>query len=234
MEQYHLDYECDGNKYTALVAHPKTLQKLPCVIVVHAWAGRDDFANNKALALAELGFVGVAIDLYGAGVVGASVEENQRLMQPLLDDRFLIIERIKAALQAIKGLEVVDAERVAAIGFCFGGLCVLDMARCTDELQAVVSFHGNLANNQLGDKVQGTKILVLHGNDDPSVPHDMLVQFMQEMSERQADWQVHVFSDTKHAFMREGDDNPALGNQYNPLSAKRAWELMQSFLQQSL
>ncbi|MCK5121469.1 MAG: dienelactone hydrolase family protein, partial [Methylococcales bacterium] len=116
----------------------------PAVMINHAWAGRNDFVNEKALKLAELGYFAFAADMYGKGVLGHSTEENAVLMQPFMDDRGLLLSRMQAALYAIKLMPWVDDNKIAAIGYCFGGLCVLDLARSGADIKGVVSFHGLL------------------------------------------------------------------------------------------
>ena len=107
----------------------KANQPLPAVLIAHAWGGRDEFVCDKARDLAALGYAGFALDMYGKGVLGSGPDENAKLMQPFLNDRALLQQRITAALQTVHSLEQVDKIRIAAMGFCFGGLCVLDLAR---------------------------------------------------------------------------------------------------------
>ena len=114
----------------------------PGVLVSHAWGGRSELEDGKAIQLAELGYVGLALDLYGKGVRGSSPAENSALMQPFLDDRQMLQTRLLKSLDALREQPEVDSANVAAIGFCFGGLCVLDIARTGEELRGVVSFHG--------------------------------------------------------------------------------------------
>ncbi|MFZ2313481.1 MAG: dienelactone hydrolase family protein, partial [Methylobacter sp.] len=107
----------------------------PAVLINHAWGGRDDFVAEKAKKLAALGYFGFAVDMYGKGILGLSPEENAKLMQPLMDDRAMLQQRMKAALYAVRLLPWVDDNKVAAIGFCFGGLCSLDLARTGADLK---------------------------------------------------------------------------------------------------
>uniref|UniRef100_A0A914XK89 Dienelactone hydrolase domain-containing protein n=1 Tax=Plectus sambesii TaxID=2011161 RepID=A0A914XK89_9BILA len=151
-------------------------RRLPCVIVCHAFQGRSEFEVGKAVALAELGYVGFALDMYGKGVCGKTMEENRALLKPFIDDRLgLTLRRLKLAVEEVKKISFVDTNQLGAIGFCFGGVCVLDMARAGLGLKAVVSLHGLL------DRPKGTpepadsphietKVQVLHGYDDPMVP----------------------------------------------------------------
>ena len=205
----------------------------PAVMVVHAWAGRSEFECDKARALAELGFVGFAVDLYGKGVLGASVEENAGLMQPFLDDRTLLQSRLTTALETLKSLPEVDNDRIAAIGFCFGGLCVLDLARIGTDIKGVASFHGlfGAPGNTAGTKIKA-KVLALHGHEDPMVPVDAVVELEKELTQAGADWQIHVYGNTLHAFTNPEANNPDLGAIYNRNADKRSWQTLLNFLEE--
>jgi dienelactone hydrolase len=154
-------------------------------------------------------------------------------MQPFLEDRALLQRRMKLALETVRRLERVDKDRVAAIGFCFGGLCVLDLARTGADLRGVVSFHGLLKppGNTQGNKIQA-KVLVLHGHDDPMVPVEDVVALERELTEAGADWQVHVYGHTMHAFTNPKANDPNFGTVYNPVADRRSWLAMQNFLEE--
>ena len=203
----------------------------PAVMVVHAWAGRSQFECDKARALAELGYVGFAADLYGKGVLGNSVEENASLMQPFLEDRALLQSRLTTALETLKSLPEVDNDRIAAIGFCFGGLCVLDMARTGTDIKGVASFHGlfGAPGNTAGTKIKA-KVLALHGHEDPMVPVNAVVELEKELTEAGADWQIHVYGNALHAFTNPAANNPELGAIYNKNADKRSWQALLNFL----
>ncbi len=203
----------------------------PGVLVSHAWSGRSDYEEGKARKLAELGYVAFALDLYGKGVRGSSVEENSALMQPFLDDRAMLQRRLLLAVETLRQQEVVDSGRVAAVGFCFGGLCVLDIARTGEALAGVVSFHGLLgAPGNTHDKTISAKILVLHGWDDPMAPPEAVLELTRELSDRQADWQLHAYGNTLHAFTNPDANDTALGTVYNAAADRRSWQAMQDFL----
>lgn len=203
----------------------------PAVLINHAWGGRDDFVAGKAQKLAELGYVGFALDMYGKGVLGTSPEENSKLMQPFIEDRAMLQQRIKAAVAAVKLMPWVDDSKIAAIGFCFGGLCVLDLARTGADLKGVVSFHGLLG---APENIQGTpikaKVLALHGHDDPLGPPEQVLAFEQEMTAAGADWQLLTFGNTLHAFTNPAANNPDDGKLYQPDADRRSWLAMQNFL----
>ena len=205
--------------------------KRPGVMIAHAWAGRSDFENGKAEALAKLGYVGFALDNFGRGIIGTNTAENSALIQPFLDDRAMLQGRLQIALEVLKGLDEVDASRVAAIGFCFGGLCVLDLARTGTDIRGVVSFHGLFGSpgNTAGNKIKA-KVLALHGWDDPMAPPDQVVSLAEELSSMGADWQVHGYGNTMHAFTNPQANDPDFGTVYSPDADRRSWNAMQDFL----
>ncbi|TAK62076.1 dienelactone hydrolase family protein [Methylobacter sp.] len=203
----------------------------PAVLINHTWVGRDDFVAEKAKKLAALGYVGFAVDMYGKGILGSNPEENMKLMQPFMADRAMLQKRMKAALAAVKLMPWVDDGKIAAIGFCFGGLCSLDLARTGVDIKGVVSFHGLLAapDNTQGNTIKA-KILALHGRDDPMVPVEQMLAFEQEMTEAGADWQLHTYGNTMHAFTNPVANDPTFGTVYQPDADRRSWIAMQNFL----
>lgn len=212
------------------VAYPKTSAPTPAVLIAPAWAGRDHFACAKADALAELGYVGFAVDMYGDAKLGTSVQENSALMTPFMQDREALRQRITAALDTVQNLKQVDKKRIAAMGFCFGGLCALDLARSGADILGVVSFHGLLtAPKNLPNKKIIAKVLALHGYDDPMGPPDQLLAFADEMTQSGVDWQIHAYGNTQHAFTNPEAHDEKLGLIYNKLAEKRSWQAMQNF-----
>ena len=204
--------------------------KKPAVLVAPDWSGKNDFACQKAEQLAELGYIGFALDMYGKGKLGETKEEKIALMSPFMEDRALLRQRMLAALDAVNKLENINPSRIGAIGFCFGGLCVLDLARSGADVRGVVSFHGLLgAPSNLPDKKIQAKILALHGYDDPMVPPEQVAEFQKEMTKTKVDWQIHIYGNTMHAFMNQKANDPGFGTVYNPLTEKRAWLAMKDF-----
>jgi dienelactone hydrolase len=202
----------------------------PAVLISHAWLGRDSFVMDKARKIAELGYVGFALDMYGKGVLGKSRDENAQLMQPFIDDRAKLQQRIKASLTAIKQLPWVDEGNIAAMGFCFGGLCVLDLARTGVDIKGVVSFHGLLdaSGNTQGIQIKA-KILALHGWDDPMVPPEQAAAFQNEMTQARADWQFVTYGNTVHAFTNLVANDPNFGTVYQADADRRSWLAMKNF-----
>ena len=203
----------------------------PGVMVAHAWAGRSEFEDNKAIALAKLGYTGFALNLYGKGVLGTSTEENAGLMQPFLDDRAMLQQRLLLSLNTMREQPEVDASKTAAIGFCFGGLCVLDVARTGEDLDGVVSFHGLFAapGNTAGNSIKA-KILALHGWNDPMATPDTVVALGEELTGMGADWQLHAYGNTMHAFTNPEANDPDFGTVYSDTADRRSWLAMQNVL----
>tara|TARA_Y100001960_G_C14695191_1_gene838620 strand:- start:71 stop:775 length:705 start_codon:yes stop_codon:yes gene_type:complete len=228
MNTEEITYQYEDKNYIGFVAYPEK-ELAPLVLIAHTWAGRDSFVEEKAKELAELGYVAMAVDMYGDGKVGSSTEENQSLMTPLVENRDHLKGVIKAALTSGKSLKGVDVNKVAAIGYCFGGLVVLDLARSGTELNGVVSFHGLLMGSEIAKDGIRSKVLVLHGERDPMVPLDMVDEFQKEMTQANADWQLHSYGNTYHAFTNPEANDASLGTQFNKDSNNRSWQSMNNF-----
>lgn len=204
--------------------------KRPAILVAHDWSGCNDFSRTKAEKLAALGYVGFSIDMYGEGKIGNTKEEKMALIEPLLNDRKLLARRINLAVEKVKTLDFVESSHIGAIGFCFGGLCVLDLARSGADISGVVSFHGLLFPPQqsLSSSIKA-KILVLHGHDDPMVSVEQVNAFEVEMTNAHVDWQLHVYGQTMHAFTNPVANDPGFGTVYNPVADSRSWIVMKNF-----
>ena len=206
-------------------------KKRPGVLVFHDWSGLNIFASKQAEALADMGYVGLAADLYGDGRVGETTDEKKALMTPLMENRPLLLERIQSAFNALLAVPEVDSTQTAVIGFCFGGLCALDLARSGAALSGAVSFHGLLNRNEsIPITPIQSKILVLHGYDDPMVPPEQVHTFCDEMTKANTDWQLHMYGQTTHAFTNPDANDHILGTQYNPRASHRAFQSMHHFL----
>ena len=205
----------------------------PGILVSHAWSGRSDYEEGKANALADLGYTAFALDLYGKGVRGSNPEENGALMQPFLEDRAMLQKRLLLALATLRAQDEVDDSKIAAIGFCFGGLCVLDIARTGEDIAGVVSFHGLLAapDNTAGNTITA-KVLVLHGWDDPMATPDGVIELSKELTAMRADWQLHAYGNTVHAFTNPAANDKAMGTIYDADADRRSWIAMQNFLEE--
>jgi len=207
----------------------------PAVMIVHAWAGRSPFEEEVARKLAGLGYVGFAMDVYGKGVLGGGPEENTALMQPFLEDRAMLQARLKTALEVLREQAEVDGTRIAATGYCFGGLCVLDLARTGEDFRGAASFHGlfNAPGNTAGNAIKA-KVLALHGWDDPMVPPADVVALAEELTGAGADWQIHGYGNTLHAFTHPEANAPEMGAMYQVDADRRSWQAMENFLAEVL
>ena len=228
MKTETVNYQAKNIDLKGYVAFPDA-DNAPLVLIAHTWAGKDEFVHKRAEDLAALGYVGFAVDMYGNGKVGADTAENESLMTPLVSDRDMLKDRIVSALNYGKDLSGVDSSRTAAIGYCFGGLVVLDLARSGEDLRGVVSFHGLLMPSDISEKGIKAKVLVLHGERDPMVPLDMVDTFQKEMTEADADWQLHSYGGTYHAFTNPDANDPNLGTQFNKSANDRSWQSMKNF-----
>lgn len=224
-----IDYQHDGKAFEGLFAAPGG--KRPTVLVSHAWAGRGQFEIDTAKRMADWGYNGFALDLYGKGVLGTSTEENQGLMMPLMKDRPKLQDRLKTALKAAREQPETEAAKVAIIGFCFGGLCALDLARVGADVKGAVSMHGIFVppGNTEGTKITA-KVIAYHGWDDPMAKPESVVSFAEEMTKAGADWQLVAHGNTMHSFMTPGMNDPSFGTVYNPVAERRTWAYLKEFL----
>lgn len=210
-------------------------EKKPGVLVFHDWSGKNEFACNKARALAELGYAAFAVDMFGKGKLGKTTEEKSALIQPLLQDRAKLQKRTLLALETLRQQNGVDTKRIGAIGFCFGGLCILDLARTGADFNAAVSFHGLLnAPENIQHETIRAKIFVLHGFDDPMVTPDQVMRFGEEMTHAKANWELTMYGHTMHAFTNPEAHDPAFGTVYNKQANDRSWIAMQNFFNECL
>ncbi|MDQ2995020.1 MAG: dienelactone hydrolase family protein [Pseudomonadota bacterium] len=229
-----LDYTDGDINLQGYIAYPDR-ENAPAVLIAPAWAGRDEFVCKKAREIAELGYIGFAIDMYGDARIGKSVEENSSLMSPFMENRTLLRQRITAAFTALLQQPGIDSNRIGAMGFCFGGLCALDLARSGADIKGVVSFHGLLqAPTGMPLETIKAKMLILHGYDDPMAKPNQLIEFADSMSAANVDWQIHAYSQTQHAFTNPQAHDDKLGLIYNARTAKRAWVSMQNFFAEVL
>lgn len=229
-----LEHELDEITFDAAVLAPDKTPR-PGVLVIHGWEGRSEGQEAFARRLAELGYAAFCVDLYGKGRRGTTPQECEALMTPLMQDRATLRRRLLHGVETAAAQPEIDADRLAAIGFCFGGLCVLDLARAGAPLRAVGAFHGLFTPPGLPTVAPiRAKVAAFHGWDDPMVPPADVVALGQELTEAGADWQLHAYGSTMHAFMAPGANAPEMGIQYNERSATRAWETLKDFLAEAL
>lgn len=200
----------------------------PGVLVVHQWLGITGYEKQRAAQLAELGYVAFVADIYGKGVRPKDTKEAGVEATKYKSDRKLLRERVNAGLDELKKSELVDTKRIAAIGYCFGGTTVIELARSGAEIQGVVSFHGGLDSPTPADgKNIKCKVLAMHGADDPFVSAKDLAAFEDEMRDNKVDWALIKFGGAVHSFTQPmaGNDN-SKGAAYNEKADKRSWAVM--------
>lgn len=226
-----IDYEQGGQTYEGFLAMPSGAPKA-VILVAHAWGGQSGFEQDKAKLMAEWGYAGFAIDVYGKGKRGETTEECEALMTPLATNREELQSRLAFAIDVAKKETGID--KAAAIGFCFGGMNVLDMARKNMAVTGVVSFHGLFgAPGNTDDKI-GPKVLALHGWEDPMATPDDVMDFSREMTAAKADWQLHAYGATLHAFSNPEANNPDFGIMYDAGADRRSFAACKDFLNEVL
>jgi len=230
-----LEYRDDGTILEGYLGFDDAVKgKKPGVLVIHDWMGVGPYVEKRVRQLAELGYVALAADIYGKGVRPANMEDAANLATRYKADRALMRSRARAGLKALQDFTGVDTKRLAAIGYCFGGTAVLELARSGAGMAGFVSFHGGLQTPTPDDarNIRG-KILALHGADDPLVPTDEVLAFEEEMRKGRVDWHMVIYGDAVHSFTNPAaGDDPSRGAAYNEKADKRSWEAMKSFFQE--
>lgn len=227
-----IDYDDGQTSYEGLLAWDDAIEGArPGVLVAHTIRGRTAFEEGKAEELARLGYCAFALDVYGKSALGGDDASNRAHMEALKEDRDDLQQRLLVALRVLRDQPQVEGDQLAAIGFCFGGLCVLDLARCTHDVSGVVSFHGLLeAPGNTGDRKIKAKVLVLHGWDDPLATPDKVISLTKEMTAMEADWQLHAYGNTVHAFTNPAANDSVRGTVYDAAANRRSWIAMRNFL----
>ena len=224
-------YVIDGSEYEGVICFDDSISKpLPGILVSHQYSGCSKLEERKCEHLADAGFFAFAVDLYGMGIRGKNAEESLKLMNDLCSNRSLISSRINHCLDLLKNHKRVDKNNTAAIGYCFGGKCVLDLARSGAELNLIVSFHGIYDKpNEDSSKYIKTPILILHGDEDPYATRDDLINLITELKEKKAKWFVHEFGGVAHAFTNPDANDPANGLKYDRDAMHMSWKIMKSY-----
>jgi dienelactone hydrolase len=230
-----VDYKAGGVKMKGYLAYDENIKgKRPGVLVVHEWWGLNEYSRKRARMLAELGYTALAVDMYGEGKTATHPDDAIKFSSETMKNFDTAKVRFEAAMAFLKKQRTVDPERIAAIGYCFGGGVVLNMARQGEDLKAVASFHGGLAavKPATAGKVKA-KIRVYNGEDDKFTPQQAIDAFMQEMRDANVDFQFINYPGAVHAFTNPEADE--LGKKFNlPLAFnaeadKRSWEDMTKF-----
>jgi dienelactone hydrolase len=227
-----IDYRDGNTLLEGYLAYDDSLTgKRPGVLIVHEWWGMNDYAKRRAEQLARLGYVAFALDMYGKGKVTYSSHEASRLAGPFKINHTLGRARSAAGLEVLKKRPEVDPARIAAIGYCFGGSIVLELARGGADLKGVASFHGSLGTPHPEDakNIKG-KVLVLHGADDHFESPAEIAAFQDEMRRAGVDWQMNIYGGAVHSFTNPDAGKMGLtGVAYNEKADRRSWQALQAF-----
>lgn len=203
----------DGTHLVGFFAYPTHQQPVAGVLIAHEWWGRNAFTEQRAIELAEHGYAALAIDMYGDKATTEIASEANAMMMATFAQDNIIIDRVTAGLNTLAQQAEVDATRLAAIGFCYGGKVVLDLARSGANLKAVVTFHGNLSTAQAAEKGKiKAEILVNHGELDSMVTLENVEQFRQEMQNADVKHHISILKDAKHGFTNPLADERAKAN----------------------
>jgi dienelactone hydrolase len=229
-------YSADGVTMKGYLAYDSNLKgKRPGVLVVHEWWGHNEYARERARMLAALGYTALAVDMYGNGKQAMHPKDAGKFSAELMKNFDTASARFLAALEYLKKQRTVDAHKIAAVGYCFGGGIVLNMARQGVDLRGVASFHGSLAAVKPAEPgVIKAKILVLHGADDKFTTKEQIESFRQEMKNAGADFKFISYPGAMHSFTNPEADkyarkfNLPLG--YNAGADKKSWAEMKNFL----
>ena len=229
-----IDYQVGDKTHQAYLAYDESINApVPGVIIVHEWWGVNNYITERAHQLAELGYVALAIDMYGNGSIAADTDEAGGLMTAVLEDMDKGTAALRAGYQLLLDQSLADQEKTAAIGYCFGGAMALHMARIGLPLLAVATFHGALGSFHTAEpgSIQA-RILVCHGEADSMVTIDDLASFKAEMDAAGADYEVNLYAGAKHGFSNRGaDDNASkygIDVGYNAEADQASWQAMQS------
>lgn len=221
----------DGTRLDSLLFAAPGDGPRPIVLVLPTVVNRTDLENDFAGRLNGLGYSALVADLYGDGRIGLPRPECFELMNAVRADRAFLQARLLALVETARGLDGVDPDRVAAIGFCFGGMCVLDIARTGADVRGVASFHGVYgAPDNHADTPIRAKVAVFHGWDDPHAPPDSVATLAAELTAKGADWQIHAYGGVMHGFTNPEANAPENGLQYDAAAARRSWAALEDFL----
>lgn len=234
--QQNVNYNDDSAVLNGFVAYDSSVtDKRPVVLVVHEWWGLNDYAKGRVKQLVELGYLAMAVDMYGNGKMGNNPEEAGKLATPFYQNTALAKSRFDAALEKIKTFPQADTTKIAAIGYCFGGAMVLNVARLGEQLNGVVSFHGNLVGVPADKNLLKANVLVCHGADDQFVKPEEVTAFKKQMDSIGANYTFKQYAGATHAFTNPGAT--AMGEKfkipiaYNATADSTSWNDMKDFFE---
>lgn len=235
-EQRPLQQEYQGQTLEHAIVHDETGRVLPTVLVIPTVMGVQPLEIGFAERLVDQGYHAVVVDLFGRRFApGVDKEAAFAAMGALRADRAALRDRLLAVFGAIQAREHVDKQRIAAIGFCFGGQCALDLARSGADIAGVAAFHGLFDPPGLPPQPIKAKVAAFHGWDDPMVPPEAVVALGQELTAAGADWQIHCYGNVAHGFTNPNAGAMGIkGVEFNEAAARRSWASLESFLAEVL
>lgn len=224
-----------GEEYTSYVSYDDSIKgKRPGVLVVHEWWGLDDYPRKRAEMLARLGYVAFAVDMYGSGKVTDKSEQAKIWMTEATTDVEWWRERAIAGIKRLKQHKLVDSTKIAAIGYCFGGGTVIQLAYGGLDINGIVSFHGSLpiAEQEAFGKIKA-KMLIAHGNADPFIPREVVTRFQDTLDKAGADWNMITYGNVLHSFTNTKSDSRGISAlKYDKQADEHSWKAMQAFFKE--
>ena len=224
--------EFEGEALEGVLVSRRDNAPRPAVIIFPTVMGVSELEIGFAREIVHLGYSAFVADLYGKQFRGSPREMMHREMRRLRADREALRRRLLAVLELVRGADAVVADQIAASGYCFGGLCALDLARSGAQIAGVASFHGLFDPTGLPPRPISAKVIAFHGWDDPMVPPAKVVALAQELTDGGADWQIHGFGHTMHGFTNPGATGEIQGVLHNPIAAERSWTAFINFLEE--
>ncbi len=232
-----IEYTHGDTRLKGILAYDDAIEgQRPGVVVVHEWWGRNDYVVRRARELAELGYAAFAIDMYGDGrTTNDPQQAGEWASQYRGENGELGRQRALAGIETLRAQPEVDNQKIAIMGYCFGGTIALEVARSGADIDAAISFHGGLATAQPAQKGQvKASILVLHGAADPLVSQEEIAAMQKEFDEAGADWVFVAYSGAVHSFTSpEADQHGIEGIAYHEKADKRSWQAMKAFLEEA-
>jgi len=233
-----VSYTANGTTLKGFLAYDENQKdKRPGVIVVHEWWGNNEYSRKRAEMLAELGYVALAVDMYGDGKQADNPGDAGKLATEVMQNIETARAKFDAGVNFLKKQSQTDSDKIAAIGYCFGGGVVLRMALAGDDLNGVVSFHGSLPTDNVNNPKQvKAKLLVCNGADDPFVPKEQVVAFEKSMDSADVDYKLVNYPGAVHAFTNQAADSVGkkfnISIAYNKEADEKSWAEMQEFFKE--
>lgn len=240
METREHAYQAGSTACKGYFAYPTAVEKPPIVVIASTWEGMNKFAIDQAHELVSMGYGAFVADIFGGGKAASSQEEAASLTLPLFINRALLRERIIAAFQEAKKMEECNGSKIAAIGFCFGGLTVIELMKSGAALDGVVSFHGVLGPDLMGHKATlaktadqiNTSFLLFHGYKDPLTPMSDVLNLQKELNEKNVDWQTHIYGTAAHSFTNPEANDQSSGMYFDKPSCQRSMKSLHTYLKE--